>query len=297
MALRILFGVRPVFTYLAALLAGVLFNLPVHADTSVWKATRGSNTVYIGGTVHMLRTSDYPLPPEYDEAYEDSTEIYFETDLGAFNDISVQSQMLQQWTYTDGRTLKTVLNQAAYSALDETALAYGMSMAMMETFKPGMIITTLMVQALQRIGFTPQGVDAAYNTKAIGDSKSIGQLETVQEQIGFLASMGEGNESEFILLSLRDLHQIETVMEDMITAWRRGDTGQLSALFVDDMKREAPKLYDTLLVQRNLKWMPQIESMFTDSDTEFLLVGAAHLVGKDGILDLLRQRGYTINQL
>ena len=109
--------------------------------------------------------------------------------------------------------------------------------------------------------------------------------------------MGEGNESEFILLSLKDLAETGDVMEDMIGAWRSGDAEGLSELFVEEMKVEAPALYDTLLLQRNLKWVPQIDSMLQDADTEFVLVGAAHLVGENGLLDLLSQKGYEINQL
>ena len=147
------------------------------------------------------------------------------------------------------------------------------------------------------MGFTPQGVDAFFHTRAVGDGKAEGQLETVQEQIGFIAAMGEGNESEFILLSLKDLAETGDVMEDMIGAWRSGDAEGLSELFVEEMKVEAPALYDTLLLQRNLKWVPQIDSMLQDADTEFVLVGAAHLVGENGLLDLLSQKGYEINQL
>ncbi len=297
MPLRILFRGKLTAVALMGLLAGLLSSLPAQADTSVWKATKGANTVYIGGTVHLLRPADYPLPPEYDEAYQDATEIYFETDLAALADPAVQAKMVQQWTYSDGRTLKTILSETAYSVLAEAATAYGLPMAAVDTFKPGMVLTVFTVQALQRIGFTPQGVDTSYNAKATEDSKAIGQLETVQEQLDVIAGMGEGNESEFILLTLQDIDQIETIMEEMITAWRLGDSEQLSTLFVEDMKQQTPRLYDALLVQRNLKWMPQIEAMFVDSDTEFLLVGVAHLVGEDGLLTMLRQRGYTIKQL
>ena len=147
------------------------------------------------------------------------------------------------------------------------------------------------------MGFTPQGVDAFFHTRALGDGKAEGQLETVQEQIGFISAMGEGNESEFILLSLKDFEETGDVMESMIGVWRSGDAAGLSDLFVEDMKAEAPELYDSLLYQRNLKWIPQIDRMLQDADTEFVLVGAAHIVGENGLLDLLAQKGYEINQL
>ncbi len=267
------------------------------ADASVWEVKSGSSTVYLGGTVHLLRPGDYPLPREYDQAYSASSEIFFETDLGAMNDISVQAQMLQQLTYQDGRNLKTVLNEKAYSALESYTQKVGMPLMMLEQMKPGMVVSMLQVLEFQRIGFTPQGVDAHFDARARGDGKALGQLESVAEQIGFLASMGEGNESEFILLSLSDLAETASMMDGMIAAWRSGNNDALSELFVDDMRTQAPAVYDALLKQRNLNWIPQIENMLRDSDTEFVLVGAAHLVGPDGLLQLLERRGYQVNQL
>ena len=267
------------------------------AETSVWRVSDGNNSVYLGGTVHLLRPGDYPLPEEYEQAYQGSSELYFETDISSMSDLSVQAQMLQQLTYSDGRTLKTVLSEDAYTTLEDYTATIGMPLMMLEQFKPGMIISTLQVLEFQRIGFTPQGVDAFFNTRALGDAKDIGALETIEEQIGFLAAMGEGNESEFILLSLEDLENTNASMEEMITAWRNGDESALQKLFVDDMQQRAPGLFDSLISQRNLRWMPQIEAMFEDPDTEFVLVGAAHLIGGEGLVQLLQSKGYEVSQL
>lgn len=285
---------RPYAVFVCVLLLSVS---QAKADTSVWSVRSGDNVIYLGGTVHLLRPGDYPLPIEFEEAYQASSELYFETDIGAMSDLSVQAQMLQQLTYGDDRALSTVLSEEAYTALSAYTATAGLPIAMLDKFKPGLLVSTLQVLVFQSMGFTPQGVDAFFHTRALGDGKAEGQLETVQEQIGFIAVMGEGNESEFILLSLKDLAETGDVMEGMIEAWRSGDAEGLSTLFVEDMKVEAPELYDTLLLQRNLKWIPQIDDMLQDADTEFVLVGAAHIVGENGLLDLLSQKGYEINQL
>jgi len=268
-----------------------------YADTSVWSVRSGDNVIYLGGTVHLLRPGDYPLPPEFEEAYQASSELYFETDIGSMNDLSVQTQMLQQLTYGENDSLRSVLSDEAYTALAAYTATAGLPIAMLEKFKPGLLISTLQILVFQSMGFTPQGVDAFFHTRAMGDGKAEGQFESVQEQIGFIAAMGEGNESEFILLSLQDLAETGDVMEDMIGAWRSGDARGLSELFVEDMKVEAPELYDSLLLQRNLKWIPQIDDLLQDADTEFVLVGAAHIVGENGLLDLLEEKGYEIKQL
>ena len=275
----------------------VLSISPAIADASVWSVRSGDNVIYLGGTVHLLRPGDYPLPDEFEEAYQASSELYFETDIAAMGDLSVQAQMLQQLTYSDDRSLRTVLSDEAYTALSAYTQTAGLPIVMLEKFKPELLISTLQILVFQSMGFTPQGVDAFFHTRAVADGKAEGQLETVQEQIGFIAAMGEGNESEFILLSLKDLTETGNVIDGMIGAWRSGDAQGLSELFVEDMKVEAPALYDTLLLERNLKWIPQIHRMLQDADTEFVLVGAAHIVGENGLLDLLSQEGYEINQL
>lgn len=269
----------------------------ISADSSVWKITSGENTVYLGGTVHLLRPSDYPLPEEYEQAYQESAVLVFETDISSMNDLSIQAETLKQLTYTDGQSLDTVLNDEAYNALSEYIATIGIPMAMIEQFKPGMIISMLQLLEFQKIGFTPQGVDAYFNIRAMGDAKTLEELESLEEQIGFLAAMGEGNENEFILLSLSDLDETAEVMEDMIFAWRTGDNEKLSEMFVADMLNEAPELYESLLRGRNLNWIPQIDKMLADEDVEFVLVGAAHLVGNDGLLELLKARGYKVSQL
>ena len=275
----------------------VLSISPAIADTSVWSVRSGDNVIYLGGTVHLLRPGDYPLPDEFEETYQASSELYFETDIAAMSDLSVQAQLLQQLTYSDDRSLRTVLSDEAYTALSAYTQTAGLPIVMLEKFKPELLISTLQILVFQSMGFTPQGVDAFFHTRAVADGKAEGQLETVQEQIGFIAAMGEGNESEFILLSLKDLTETGNVIDGMIGAWRSGDAQGLSELFVEDMKVEAPALYDTLLLERNLKWIPQIHRMLQDADTEFVLVGAAHIVGENGLLDLLSQEGYEINQL
>jgi len=147
------------------------------------------------------------------------------------------------------------------------------------------------------MGFTPQGVDMHFNAKAVADGKYIGQFETIQEQIGFLAAMGEGNESEFILLSLKDLEQTDDLMVQMLAAWRSGNAAELTKLFVDDMRNEAPEIYQSLLLERNLNWLPDIEAMLGDADTEFVLVGAAHLIGPEGLVVMLEEKGYQVGHL
>lgn len=267
------------------------------AQASVWQINKGDSKIYLAGTVHLLRLQDYPLPAAFEQAYEASQSLYFETDIGAMSDMGTQQRMLQQLTYQDGRTLSSVLSSEAYVALSEYAAGTGIPLAMLQTFKPGLLISTLSVMEFQKLGFTPQGVDAYFFSKATAEGKPTGELETIDEQIAMLARMGVGYESEFVLYSIRDFAQLGTTIESMVQAWRDGNTQLLLAEFVEPMLIETPDLYESLLVDRNNNWMPAIEAMFETQDTEFVLVGVAHLVGEHGLITMLQDKGYEIVQL
>jgi len=286
----------------AAALALSLFSISLlaGADTgtpsSVWVISSGDQKVYLGGTLHLLRPSDYPLPDQYEKAYQDADKLYFETDISGMSDMETQARILQQLTYQDERTLESELNEEAYNALVSYLQTAGLPIAMVQKFKPSLLISTLSVIAMQKMGFSPQGVDAFFNTQARKDGKPVGQFESIDDQIGFLATMGEGYESEYILLSLTDLAKTEVVAQ-MINAWRSGDEEKLITLIIDEMKAQSAELYENILVSRNKHWLPMIEVMFSQQGTEFVLVGAAHLVGEDGLLQLLAGKGFTISRL
>lgn len=267
------------------------------AQAPVWQASKGDSTVYLGGTIHLLRARDYPLPAAFEVAYQASDRLFFEIDQNQMADMAVQARMMRQLTYQDDRTLQSVLDADTYAALTAYAEDVGLPMAMMQKFKPGMLLSTLSLIEFQSRGFTPQGVDAYYNTRAMGDGKARGELETIDQQIAMLASMGEGYESEFVAYSLRDLATVGDAIEDMVSAWRAGDLASLEAQFIKPMLAEAPALYDSILVERNNNWMPQIEAMFDEPGTEFVLVGAAHLIGEHGVLAMLSERGYEVGRV
>ncbi|MCZ6872982.1 MAG: TraB/GumN family protein [bacterium] len=275
----------------------VFCHLPLHADTSVWVATSADRTVYLGGTIHMLRHSDFPLPVEFNKAYQNAEIIIFETDIGKMNDPSVQQLVLAHMMYSDGRSLQKVLSPETYATLKAHCEKIGVPISSLHPFKPAMAILMLFSLELQRMGVAQAGVDAHFYQKAIADGKSIMELEPLEAQLAFLASMGEGNEDNFVIHAIKDFKRTRELIEQLIVAWREGKVSAFEQLFLADMKRDYPVLHRKLLVERNQNWLPLIESYFETPETEFVLVGAAHLVGEQGILKQLAKRGYTINKL
>lgn len=245
----------------------------------------------------MLRPSDFPLPPEYKEAYTSSRRIFFEADVGKMQTAEVQADIMHFALAPAGSSLSQVLATDTYQQLASAFKQRGMNLSALERFRVGMVALTLQTVDLVNSGLSPEGVDAFYYQKAKQDNRPIGFLEPIQQQLRFLYAIGEGWEDEFIQLSLQELSDTPALIEQMISAWRSGNLEQIETLFIAEMQQNYPRAYETLLVQRNKNWLPKILAMFQEPGAEFVLVGTAHLAGDKGLLHRLKERGYTVSKL
>lgn len=273
------------------------FSTSTNAETSVWTVTKNGNKLFIGGTVHLLVTSDYPLPAAYQKAYARSAKIVLETDMQKLQSAEFQATMMRELSYPGDVNLRQVIDQQTYKALEQFFTQRGIPMANIIGFKPGMVATMMTMVELQRLGLVGVGVDAYYNAKAINDEKLLGQLESVETQLNFIANMGVGQEDELLAYSLEDIVKLPNLMQAMKDAWRQGDMKTLEKIGITPFRVEFPSIYQALLVDRNNAWMPQIEAMLKTSEIEFVLVGALHLAGEDGLLSQLTSRGYKVDLL
>jgi len=267
------------------------------AQTSLWKVSKDKKHAFIGGTIHVLAKSDYPLPKAFNSAYEQSASLVFETDISAMNAPEFQQKMLLAMAYQDGTTLKSRLQPSTYQALHEYCLSIGMPLEGLQIFKPGMLVVTLLYVELQRLGMAEAGVDDHFTSRARADGKKLDQLETVEAQLGFLADLGKGHENELILQTMQDMKKLPDIMNKMKSAWRNGESRKLADLVLKDMKQDFPGIYNDIVLERNNAWVPVIENMVKTPEVEFILVGVAHLVGEDGVIRQLKKRGYIVEQL
>ncbi|NBB79445.1 MAG: TraB/GumN family protein [Verrucomicrobia bacterium] len=266
------------------------------AQSSVWKVTKGSNEVYLGGTCHILRASDFPLPPEFDLAYAQADTLVFEIDPSEMESPAFAARLMAESVYRDGRTLKTVLSEEAYGALAAQGAKSNLPIEILQNTKPGMAVMMITIQELTMAGITQEGVDLLYARKAKRDGKPVGSLETVEFQLNLITNLGEGNESAFVLYSMQDLEQIGTLFDEIVRAWRTGDLETIDQFFAADMEK-FPGIYEIFLKDRNERWVPRIADMLENEPTEFVLVGVGHMGGQHGLLSLLRAEGYSIEQV
>lgn len=265
---------------------------------SVWKVSNAEHRdVYIGGTLHILSPEDFPLPNAYGTAYNEASKLVFETDIAGLNSPRFQQDSMARLTYQDGTTLKDVLSPTTYKALSDHLQARQMDITALSGYTPALVSITLSVTELHRLGLTSQGVDEFYYFKAMTDGKQLDWFESPQQQLDFIAALGGDDEDAMIRYALEDVKQLPNTLSELKKYWQSGD---MTGLFVTQGKSfrdDFPDIYDQLLVQRNRKWLPVIEQMFTSAETEFVLVGTMHLSGDNSVLHMLREKGYTVTQV
>jgi len=267
------------------------------AETSIWKAQKDGQTIYLGGTIHLLRATDYPLPAAFEQAYAKADILVFETDISQLSSPEMTRKMILALSYDDTRTIASEVNPETYAALKSYAESFGISLDYMRKAKPGLLMSTLMVMELKKLGVGHEGIDIHFQNRAKKDAKKSLYFETPEQQIEFLAQLGVGDENAFYQNLLRDLKNTETLFLSLIKYWRAGDSKSLDIAVNQEMKKITPKIYQSLLVNRNRNWQPLIEGYFATPEVEFVLVGAAHLIGEDGLVAALKAKGYQLTQM
>ncbi len=282
---------------LLLLLGAALLASSLPAQTSVWKVTRGGSTLYLGGTCHVLRASDYPLPKEYDTAFAASATVGFETDIARLTKPETQQRLMALGTLPPGTTLDQVLSPEAWAAAQRYCAQAGLPEANIRGFKPWFFTVLMAVVELQKLGVTREGVDLHYFKQAASAGKPVEGLEPFEEHLNYLANLGAGHESEMVLQSVEDLAGIPAMFSELLAAWKAGDLAKIDQLMLKDLRDKYPAIHAELIVKRNQAWLPAIEKMLRTPEAEFILVGVGHMAGPEGLVALLKARGCTVEQL
>lgn len=270
-------------------------NTPAHH--TIWRVEGKSNVVYLIGSVHLLKESDYPLPAAFEQAYTNSGICAFETDVEQMNRPTTQVELMSKASLPDGVTLKDQLSEPVYRDLQRHVTAAGLGAGALDTLKPAFAALTLTVIQMQKLGADPEkGIDQYFFNRAGKDRKTIVALETVDSQIALLTGFTKSEGEDFLKSLLEQIDQVETVYNDLVKAWKNGDTTLLEKVLNDSM-RDSPELYSKFITGRNKEWLPRIEKLLDGSTNAVVIVGAGHLIGPDSVVDLLARQGRKLRQL
>ncbi len=288
---------RILATIAAVVLASGVASTQGSKKHFLWKVEGpGTAVAYLLGSLHMLTPEFYPLSPEINKAFSASKTLVEEVDFDEMNDPAQMMNALGKAMLTDGRTLEQIVAPSTFAEVSKRAEKAGLPMMAIQRMKPWLVAITLMGPTLQAAGFkTELGVDKHFFDRAKVAGLKRQSLETLVYQIDRFDQLSPKLQEDMLISSLKDLDTQVGNLSEMAKQWAAGDVKSLekSLLVSFDESRE---LYDRLLVERNRNWVPHVETCLQQNAGCFIVVGAAHLVGPDGLPTLLAKKGYKVTQ-
>lgn len=275
--------------------ACVLLASSAFAETSLYEISKGEHKIFLGGTIHVLRNSDYPLPVEFEQAYARAQILVLETDLQKSNSSEFSQRFAETFMYRNGKNLAQDLQPKLWQALQAYADKSQFPLDQMNMFKAVFVSLSISLAEMQKRGYgLGQGVDMYFFQKANQAQKPVQELESTDDILQHMQALADLDANQVISAALRDVKKMDEALGVALRYWRAGELEKLDKALATDMRKETPAVYQRLLVDRNNAWLPKIEKLITTKETELILVGALHLSGKEGLLNQLKARGYAV---
>jgi len=264
---------------------------------TVWQVAGKTNSVYLLGSIHLLREQDYPLPTVVDDVYDDAEVIVMELDMDDMDPVYAQAAFNRAGVMTDGTTLRDLMGEDAYAQAAAAAAELDIPLEMLAQSEPWLAAITVELMALYRIGFNPAlGVEMVMTQRAVADGKPIEGLETIDEQLSFLDGLPIEAQRDMLLQTLAEAAAMDELVDEMVRAWHHGDTEALENGLLSSIQEHA-EFNEVLIDGRNRRWAATIADWLDDEQDYLIVVGALHLVGPKGVPALLEDRGFGIHQL
>lgn len=263
----------------------------------LWKVRSNASTVYLLGSVHAFRKGLYPLPRKIEDAFSESDTLVVEADI---NGLGVESAMamLGGALYPENETLERHLSSETFELAKKRLAGFGIPIELFQKTKPWLLALMISALEMQKLGLDPEyGIDRHFLDKA-RDGKRIVELESIAYQVNLLSSLSDAEQDVFLLHTLKDMDHLQQEMEIMLTAWSAGDTKVMESILTKEAGQDPgiSSVYEKLLSERNKGMSSRIEGFLKTGGKYFVVVGAGHLVGKGGIPELLRGKGYSVEQ-
>ncbi|GAB3751733.1 TraB/GumN family protein [Lysobacter olei] len=275
------------------------------ADTSpvplLWKVSDRDNAVYLLGSLHLLKPSDYPLSGDVDRVFDEAEKVVFEVALDELSDPATAQKFMLAAGYSDDRRLSNVVPPVLREKLDRLLARQGGSIAAIDGFEPWFVNLSLTLGMAGAQGFRAEmGLDQHLARRALEAGKVTGALESIDFQLNALDASPMDEQVAGLVDFVDRVDEMPKVLNELHDAWRNGDTVRLEQLTRVEMQEKAPASYQIMNVQRNDAWVPQLQAMLDghgkDSDV-LVVVGSLHLLGSDGVVEKLRAKGYAVERI
>ncbi len=288
---------RTIQIALLALLAVSALAAESSHPITVWEVKGEHNSVYLLGSIHLLRAKDYPLPSAINAVYDDAEALVMEIDMDDMDPLAAQTAFTTYGVIHDEQTLESMMGDDVYRQALSAAEAIDIPLEMLQKTEPWYAAITVEIMLLSRIGFDPAlGIEMHMMSKAMADGKTIGGLETIEEQVQLLDGMSLQAQRDMLLSTLTEGAEMGEMMDQVIDAWRHGDIATLRSEMLDELAKHE-ELNKALITDRNARWVGQIDALLDDDDDYLIIVGALHLIGPEGVPRQLQENGYVVTQL
>ena len=264
---------------------------PANTAPFLWEVQSGATKHFLLGAVHLLPASAHPLPAALEQAYAETAELVLETDLAALTTPDVQGRMLGAARDDRPGGLKSHVGKALYGKLQKRAAKLGMPTPVCDGFRAWFCALAIELYPLQQAQFTMEhGIDSYFYGRARDDGRPIAGLESAEFQVSLFTDMPEALSKQLLAATLDERTYSAQTPDELHRIWRTGDAATLDRL-MKDLRKSYPELYARLLSERNRSWLPVLASRLKADTPQLVIVGAAHFVGADGLLALLKADG------
>lgn len=274
---------------------------PSEHNNFLWEVKSETGTVYLLGSIHMAKEELYPLDIVIERRFRDSDYLVVEADVSGVNMGQMMKFMQEEGRYGKDKTIVDVISEELWAKVEAEFKEAGMHPAMFKSFKPWALALTIVGLKMQSAGYSAdKGIDKHFLDKAKGWDKPILELESVEYQLEMLTSMSEELQILFLESVFSELAGgTEEWTAKLFEYWEVGNYEAVEEMVISSQEKypELEPFHNLFYTERNYKMTEKVEGYLKDSKTYFVVAGAAHMVGEEGIIELLRARGYEVKQL
>lgn len=263
----------------------------------LWQVNSEQNRIYLLGSIHLLREQDYPIPSAIYDAYENAEILIMELDMDDMDPAEGQALTKELGMIQDDRTLSDLMGSELYGEAETLAAAAQIPIALLAKSEPWYAAMTVEIMLLMRMGFNPQyGIETHFMNLAADDGKEILGFETMRQQLELLDGLSPEVQRDMLIQALAEGIELHALMDPMIDAWSKGDVTFIADNLLADIE-DYPEINQAIVVDRNIDWTNQIVDLLNDNEDYLVIVGTLHLVGDQGVPNLLQSRDYEVKQL
>jgi len=266
--------------------------------TFLWKVRSKTNTVYVLGSYHLSKKEIYPLNQKIENAFDQSDIMVVEANVNDIKKVDIQ-KLVDSALYLDLETLEKHVSTETYELIKKESGRLGLPLEMINRQKPWFLALVLESLELLKLGFDPNyGIDKYFISKAEGKKKIL-ELESLDYQIDLLSNLSDKDQELFLIYTLKDLNIMEQELDKLTQAWISGDTKSMETILTRSVSEDKrlSSIFEKLIYERNRKMVSKIEDFLRTKEVYFVIVGAGHLVGNQGIIEILKGKGYLVEQL